>query len=551
MLTIGLYGIPDTTSTLGTTYTHDHGVALMRDGRVLTVVELERYTGVKQDNRLSRYLSAIIAPWLRPGEDVRFISVNTFVGDTFISEDGNLRIEPTCEPGIPEILYPARCHWFPDGLTRRPAEAWIMCHEFAHVASALPFIGTFPEDALLTHIDGGASRSACSFWRWAEGRATCLHHAWDDLKDVVNNFNANPLARAILGEPLAAHLSIPGKLMGYSAHGACVEDEYRWLRERRWFLDHEDDPAKLLKAVNTRRSTPLAGFDLRDRGLMGIAAAFQRAFEEQVSSTILAYAGKIGARDLVYSGGAGLNIPTNRLLVESGAFRQVFIPPPASDAGLALGAAAWVEFLDHGPLRLHGPFLNRFDVPDNDDVVVDVEQVAALLTGGRVVGICTGAAEIGPRALGHRSLLARADDVILRRRLSEGIKKREWYRPLAPILCEEAARVVIGDVAAAAPISRYMLGAWPVADAYREAFKGVMHADGTIRAQVVRADDEDNRYLHGLLLCLWEDHGLPGVINTSFNPRGKPILHRHEDALPMARSMGLDALVLPDRLEIL
>ena len=551
MLTIGLYGIPDTTSALGTTFTHDHGVALMRDGRVLTVVELERYTGVKNDNRLPRFLSAIIAPWLQPGEDVRFVSVNTFVGDSFISDDGNLRIEPACEPGIPEILYPARCHWFPDGLTRRPAEAWVMCHEFAHVASALPFIGTFPYQALLAHVDGGASRSACSFWRWSEAGATCLHHAWDDLKDVVNNFNANPLARAILGEPPSAHLSVPGKLMGYSAHGVCTEEDYRWLRDQRWFLEHDDDPVRLLAAVNSRRSTPLAAFETHDAGLMGIAAAFQRAFEEQVSATILAQAARIGAIDLVYSGGAGLNIPTNRILTESGALRHVFIPPPASDTGLALGAAAWVEFLDHGPLPLHGPFLNRFGLPEGDEVTVDVERVAAFVADRRVVGLCTGAAEIGPRALGHRSLLARADDIDLRRRLSEGIKRREWYRPLAPVLCEEAARLVLGDVAADAPISRFMLGSWPVADAYRDAFRGVMHADGTIRAQVVRADDEDNRFLHGLLRCLWEKHDLPGVINTSFNPRGKPILHRHEDAMPMARSMGLDALVLPDRLEIL
>ena len=116
-----------------------------------------------------------------------------------------------------------------------------------------------------------------------------------------------------------------------------------------------------------------------------------------------------------------------------------------------------------------------------------------------MVGICNGAGELGPRALGHRSLLARADRVPLRDRVSEGIKRRAWSRPVAPVLCAEAAADVLDPVAVESPLSRFMLGAWPVRPAWRRGLAGVLHGDGSVRAQVVRANDPDNGWLHALL----------------------------------------------------
>jgi len=550
MLTVGLYGIPDTTTGQGPTFTHDHGIALMRDGRVVTVIELERSTGVKHDNRLPAFLLELLGPWLRPGEPVRFASANSFAGDTFFSSDGNLRIEPERAPGVEPAAVPARCRWFPDGRTPRRAEAWVVPHELAHIASALPFVGTLAPGTLLIHIDGGASHSACSFWLW-DGRAlSLLHHAWGDLKDVVNNFNASPLAGAILGEPPAAHLAMPGKLMGYAAWGRPDPDLGAWLRERRWFLGFRGDRAALLRELSERRGEPMTGFSLRDPWLMTVAACLQQAFEDDVVEAISNFARRTGARHLIYAGGAALNIPTNRRLLESGLFDRMHIPPPASDAGLALGAAAWIEFAERGALKPCGPFLNRFDLDGLEaEPSVDVEPVADLVAAGRVVGLCLGAGEAGPRALGHRSLIARADDPTLRARVSEQLKRREWYRPLAPMLHADAAREVLGPLAAEADISRFMLGAWEVRAPWRGAFAGVLHADGTVRPQVVREEDPELAWQARLLRCLREKHGLMGVINTSFNVRGQPIVQRREEARAAARTMGLDALVLPDRLE--
>ena len=533
MITVGLYGIADTTSGRGPSYTHDHNLALMRDGRVLTVVQLERWTGRKFDNRLPEFVGEILARLIPPNEDVRFVSVNTFMGSSFISADGNLRIEPRGEVAISADLVPADVHWFPDGLNRRPAEGWVLCHEFAHIGSLLPFVGAFEDGALAAHIDGGASRSASSFWSVEGGRPQLRDASWDLLKDVVNNFNASPAARTILGLEPADHLALPGRLMGYAGLGQADDELEQWLRGRGWLLGEDDSTARRLLIER------LGTADQRDRPCQDLAATMQRAFLRRVSGELKSRAPAGGT--LYLAGGAALNIPTNAALLEH--FDSVWVPPGTNDGGLALGAAAWVEYLDHGRLQRHDPFLNRFDVPDEEPDPSAVEEVARRLADREVIGVCNGGAELGPRALGHRSILARADDVELRVRVSETIKRREWYRPVAPVLCSEAAREILGERAAGSSLSRWMLGAWPVQPDWRGHLSGVLHRDGSVRAQVV-PDDGENAWLAELLRTLWRRHGIPALINTSFNGPGRPIVHRHEDAIPEAQSLGLDGVVV-------
>jgi carbamoyltransferase len=533
MITVGIYGIADTTRGRQPTYTHDHSIALMRDGRVLTVVQLERWTGRKHDNRMPAFIGELLARLVPADEEVRFVSVNAFVGSSFISLDGNLRIEPKREVAISSELVPAEVTWYPDGLRRRPAEGWVLCHEFAHLASLLPFIGGFEDGALAAHIDGGASRSACSFWTVRGGRPELELASWDLLKDEVNNFNVNPGVRALLGFAVEEHLDIPGRLMGYAALGQPDDTLEAWLRERRWLLEVDDAAAG--RALAERLGT----LDPRQRPCQDMAATLQRAFERGICGALQGRA-PAGGR-LYLAGGAALNVPTNAALQRH--FGEVWVPPGTNDSGLALGAAAWVEHLDHGPLPIDGPFLHRFDVPTDEPDDAAIEEAAEMLLAGRIVGVCNGAGELGPRALGHRSLLARADDVKLRVRLSEAVKRREWYRPLAPVLCDEAAREVLDATAAASPLSRWMLGAWPVEPAWRDHLAGVLHLDGSVRAQVV-TDDEHNRWLYRLLRLLWRRDGVPALINTSFNGPGEPIVQRHADARACATRLGIDGVVV-------
>lgn len=533
MITVGIYGIADTTHGRRPTYTHDHTIALMRDGRVLTVVQLERWTGRKHDNRMPALIGELLDRLVPADEEVRFVSVNTFVGSSFVSLDGNLRIEPRRELGISSELVPAEVTWYPDGLRRRPAEGWVLCHEFAHLASLLPFIGRFEDGATAAHIDGGASRSACSFWTVRGGRPELDLASWDLLKDQVNNFNVNPGVRALLGFAAEEHLDIPGRLMGYAALGQPDDGLDEWLRERQWLLDLDDAAAG--RALAERLGT----LDPRQRPGQDFAATLQRAFERAIGGELQ---GRAPPGSLLYlAGGAALNVPTNAALQRY--FGEVWVPPGTNDSGLALGAAAWLEHLERGPLPIDGPFLQRFDVPGDEPDEAAIEEVADMLLAGQIVGVCNGAGELGPRALGHRTLLARADDVNVRVRLSETVKRREWYRPLAPVLCEEAALEVLDATAARSPLSRWMLGAWPVEPAWREHLAGVLHRDGSVRAQVV-TDDGHNRWLLRLLRLLWRRDGVPALINTSFNGPGEPIVQRHADARQCAARLGIDGVVV-------
>lgn len=544
MLTIGLYGIQDTDRGEALNQVHDHALAVMRDGRVEAVLQLERETRRKHDNRLGEFLPDLLSRHVAPGEPVRFASVNSFAGSAFASADGSLRIEPDETVHVRAEPHRGRVRWLPNGERPRDATGSIVSHEIAHVASILPFVGAFEPNSLLVHIDGGASDSASSFWSWDGHRAELLDCSWDRLKRAVNNFNSSPLARALLGLQPEDHLSMPGKLMGYAGHGEARPALVDWLLENEWFLEHDGNPGDLLARINRRFGTRLREFDPHEPLFSDMAATIQAWFEEQVVEAISSFAHRSQARHLYYAGGAALNIGANVRLERSGLFESVHVPPCPSDAGLALGAAAWVEYRETGRLTVHDAFLQSWGMPSKPAPLDSIPEVARVLAEGGIVGLCDGAGEVGPRALGHRSILARADSVSLRQRVSETIKRREWYRPIAPVVTEEVALKAFGAEVAASSLARIMLGGYRPKPGWGRAFEGVLHRDGTVRVQVVGRKDPEPRYLRHLLDTLRERHDVPALLNTSFNGPGEPIVHRHDEAVSAARRLGLDAVVV-------
>jgi carbamoyltransferase len=278
--------------------------------------------------------------------------------------------------------------------------------------------------------------------------------------------------------------------------------------------------------------------------------------QHHLETEILRYVGRFrevtGARHLYYSGGAALNIHANTRIEGELDFESVSIPPAPSDAGLALGAAAFLEWKAGCPVRKHSAFLNHLaphvpsaSVPQGLPVLHSEDEVASAMADGKLVGVWVGDAELGPRALGHRSLLARPDSVDLRRKLSETVKHREWYRPVAPMMLQDVAEKALKGYKPGSALARYMLGAWSLRPAWVQAFWGCVHADGTVRAQVVDDDAPELSHIHRLLDLLQQRHGIHGVINTSFNRRGEPIVQTLDEALSSALAMGIDALWLP------
>jgi carbamoyltransferase len=541
-----LYGPRDTKHGHRPTFVHDHSVTILRDREIVTSLPLERITGIKHDNTIESHFLDILDKYVEDEDNVIFAVANSFVGSTFISENGNLRIEPNGEVSVTEELIPAIVHWFPNGLDRREAEGYIVSHEIAHISCALAFLGEFPEESLLVHIDGGASFSANSFWCYENGQISLIDSGWGELHHLICNFNVNPLVRAILSHNSWQHLSIPGKLMGYASFGTPSEEIIRWLSDNDWFKWMDDksetDIEKVLSMISNEFH-PLEIFDEKEQILMDICASIQFAFENAVVDKISQISDNIGAKHLIYTGGGALNILVNSSVETNCKFESIFIPPCTNDSGMSLGAATWVDYKMNGnPRTVISPFLVRTS-NEKSPTMDDIDEVIEMLLQGDVIGVCNGAGEIGPRALGHRSIIARMDSIEIRKHVSESIKNREWYRPLAPMMCEEAAKEAL-PLAVDSSLAKYMLGSWTVPEEWRTAFAGVIHIDGSVRAQVVSVSDDDNVWIHELLSRLWYNHGIPGLINTSFNQMGEPILFDNTLAQSAGEKLKLQGVVI-------
>lgn len=290
-----------------------------------------------------------------------------------------------------------------------------------------------------------------------------------------------------------------------------------------------------------------------------IAASVQRVLEELLVDLTRALQRETGLPDLCLGGGVALNGCANaRILRESG-FARVFVPPAPGDAGCALGAALYADRLHFGqpdrPVPDHAYWgcaidpleLERIAREDGlrlerapDDVAL-VEAVAAELASGRIVGWMQGRCELGPRALGNRSILTAPDRAETRDRLNREVKYREEFRPFAPAVPIEVADRYFDLPPGGARLGRFMSGVFPVRPEWRARLAAVTHVDGTARVQVVDADTSPR--LHALLLAYGKRSGVPVLLNTSFNLAGEPIVARAVEGYSTFRRSGIDLLV--------
>ena len=239
-----------------------------------------------------------------------------------------------------------------------------------------------------------------------------------------------------------------------------------------------------------------------------------------------------------------MNIVANTRIIESGIFKKVFIPPCTEDSGLALGAAAFVEWKKHGTVKTHSPYLNNWDIEKymtkySSDTI---QKVAKSLTEGEVIGVCNGFGEADPRALGNRSILACADSKRLANIISMEKKGREWYRPLAPVALEKNTKYFTG-LAKIHPLSEFMLVDFAILPERQKELAGTVHANGTARFQTLFGKQQ-NPFLYDLLDFLDKNYNIKALINTSFNRKGEPIIHTKENAFTAARNMKLDGVVM-------
>jgi carbamoyltransferase len=287
-----------------------------------------------------------------------------------------------------------------------------------------------------------------------------------------------------------------------------------------------------------------------------VAGIYQR--EQERASLILANMAKkfTDSKNICVVGGSFLNCNSNEKILNSGLFENCYFLPPSDDSGIPLGCAwfAYQKLIDIEETEMLSPYFGReysknevfaalnehpmlvyTEYENFDDLV---EDVSYSLSQNRVIGWFQGGSEIGPRALGNRSIIASPINSWMTGHINNDIKHREWYRPFAPAVLFEHQ----GDVFESSVYSPYMLVTTTVKEEWRNKVPAITHIDNSSRHQSVTV--ENNPRFHSLISKFHEKTGVPVLLNTSFNGPHEPIVETPMDAIGTFLSNNLDILVI-------
>jgi carbamoyltransferase len=523
---------------------HDPAAALVVDGQVVAAAEEERFSRRKHGKRPVPFSAweqpAHAARWCLKRAGLRPADID-LVGFSF---DPSLA-RPAGELGLDDpwdslrVTYAGQAPAFLaeelPGLDT--ARARFVPHHVAHAASAGLAAG--PADCAVLVCDGRGERDSFLAGRYRAGTLEKL------------SGQALPHSLGLMYESLTEHL---GFLRSSDEYKVMALASYGKPR----FLDQVRD--KVAADGGGFRTDPVDWAELAPRREpdepwtaqhADLAASVQRRLEEVLLDLARWIHGEAGDTVLAMAGGTALNCVANSVLARHGPFGRIWVQPAAGDAGTALGAALhlaaraaeprWV-MTDAGLGRgfsdgqietalrtARVPFERPADIAD---------AAAEVLAGDGVVAWFQGRSEYGPRALGHRSLLAHPGRRANLARLND-VKGREQFRPVAPmVLADRAAAIFAGG-----PLpSPYMLFVHEVAAAWQDRIPAVVHVDGTARVQTV---DPAAQPLSAALLAAFERRtGLPVLVNTSLNTAGRPMVDDIRDALECFGSTPVDLLAI-------
>jgi len=290
-----------------------------------------------------------------------------------------------------------------------------------------------------------------------------------------------------------------------------------------------------------------------------VAAALQHCLDNVMLHLCGHFGKTTGCRKLALAGGVALNCTANGRLMRSGIFDEIYIQPAAGDDGSALGAALYRASLAgqiHNrrmPVPFYGPqysldeieaalaeFGPAVDIARYDSLEETCEEAAQLIAEGRVIAWYRGRMEFGPRALGHRSILADPGHPEMRNRINAMVKMREAFRPFAPAVSLEQAHHWF-DLPPGAELP-YMIATADVRESFRARLPAITHVNGSARVQTVSASG--NPEFHALLRAVGRTTGREMVLNTSFNVKGQPIVNTPREAIQTFLSTGIEFLFL-------
>jgi carbamoyltransferase len=523
---------------------HDPAAAVVVDGRIAAAAEEERFSRRKHGKQAVPFATwelpekAIAWCLERAGLRAGDLDAVAYSYDPSLAPRGDDVTADEWEPL--RTLYAERAPRFLQAAVPGldPSLVRFVPHHVAHAASAYLCAG-WDECAVLV-CDGRGERAS-------------------QLAGAVRGGELEVLATQSLPHSLGLWYSEATEHLGFVRDN----DEYKVMAMASYgrpaFLDEmrelvRADGAGGFRAdkVDWERFAPRLGLGAEWSSLHAdLASSVQKRLEEVLLDLGAWLHEQTGARRLAMAGGVALNCVANSRLLRDGPFDEIWVQPAAGDAGTALGAALWIA---HGlgdrvePMRsaalgrawdedeLAGWLAAAGIEPERPDDIAAA--TAEILAADGLIAWFQGGAEFGPRALGHRSLLANPCQAANLERLND-VKGREQFRPVAPLVSLERAREILADGPVPSP---FMLFTHTVRDEWRDRIPAVVHVDGTARAQTVDPATEP-------LLASVLDHferltGVPVLVNTSLNTAGRPIVDDPRDAFECLGSAPVDALVI-------
>ncbi|NUB93571.1 carbamoyltransferase [Haloterrigena sp. SYSU A121-1] len=425
-------------------------------------------------------------------------------------------------------------------------------HHRCHAASAFHPSGV--DEGVVLTIDAKGEYDSTVVWHGDEDGLTRAY--------TYEHPNSLGLFFAVVTEFLGYRMfNGEGKVMGLAPYGEDNPEIEGVLRDlidtgadydvteltKRWGTGHGVET--LEDAFDRPRNETPGEFDQWEKDL---AHTVQKLLEETVVDIAETAVDQLGTANVAIAGGVALNCKLNKRVRESSLVDDVFVQPVAHDAGLALGAG-WSQQSPAAVDRRTDVYLgpeydteeirstletNKLEYAKPDDLE---RYVAERLADGDLVGWFQGRMEMGPRALGARSILADPRTAASRDRVNRFVKHREEWRPFAPSMLESAAEEYLID-GGPAP---FMIDAYDVRPEKTDDLEAVLHpADDSTRPQTVR-EDQHPRY-HRLISEFADLTGVPVVLNTSFNDHAEPIVRTPTQAIKDFYGMGLDVLALED-----
>ena len=526
---------------------HDANASVVMDGTVTEVIEFERVFGEKHCRlnvlhpRFDRYMD-----WLfnehRVGTDFDAVALHLH---NFGSEPREY-VEMVQMRAVEVISrYLPAAHYLQ------------LSHHLCHAASAY-FTSPF-DDAVILSFDGhGDDGSTVGFH--AKGGALDYVRGWPFSMGRAYSALSN-----IIGGIHAKDGNAAGKVMGLTAYGKVVPE---WTAAIQRFitsytgLRSEFSPLYWEAGVADGQFV-LPGFGAiegkgafngpEDPKAQNFAATYQYVWSSIVQDIVRELIVTTGTKRVCLAGGCALNATTNYDVLHMPEVEDLHLIPNPSDCGLSVGAALYTAYTYQGtawtgsPQRFTSPYLGLpiLDIADLDRLAAErggkrlvqpATELAKIIAEGTKIGLMQGRAEVGPRALGNRSILCDPRRADMKDLINQQIKGREWYRPFAPVVREgEQDRYFV--MPRPAP---YMSFIADVRSEWRDHVPAIVHADGTARVQTVTADQ--NPFLWELLGAYEKETGIGMLLNTSFNGRGEPIYSRIVEALNLLDTTDLDGV---------